>query len=311
MKKIISIVIPAYHEGASLHSFFLSLRKVLNSISEYDFEIIFVNDGSTDNTWDTIKDISLHHDNVRWLNLSRNFWKEVALTAWLEYAKGDAVITIDADGQHPVEKISEFIEERKNWYKIVYNKRPQIVGATFIKKMSSRLFYSIFNKISDFKLEPWTTDYRLLDRIVVDQYLKFWERNRLYRGLVDRMWFSKKALVFDAKQRIWDQWASYSFSKLLRLAMDSVTSFSIFPLKLVWYLWLLVMIIAIILIVFMAIDIVMMDNSRWFTNTSFLVIFSIFLSWITLSSLWMIALYIANIHEEVMERPLYIVKENI
>ncbi len=310
-KKLISLVIPAYKEWASLAQFFSELNQELAKLSTYDFEIIFVNDGSTDNTWEEIVKITNDNSFVRWLDLSRNFGKEVALTAWLETAKGEAVITLDADWQHPVTKLVDFLAEREQWYHIVYNQRPTIAWASFFKKVSSTLFYKFFNAISDFKLEPGTTDYRLLDRVVVDQYLKFWERNRLYRWLIDRMWYTKKALVFDAQERIGEDWASYTFSKLMRLAMDSVTSFSIFPLKLVWYLGLMVMIIAVVMIMYMWIDIIFMDNSRSFNNTTFLVIFSIFLSGITLSSLGLIALYIANIHEEVMERPLYIVKEKI
>lgn len=115
------------------------------------------------------------------MNLSRNFGKELAITAGLEFAKGAAVITIDADGQHPVERIPEFIEKWGEGYDIVYNKRPQIRGASWLKRTTSKAFYGFFNAISEFKLEPGTTDYRLIDRAVVDAYLRFREKNRMYR----------------------------------------------------------------------------------------------------------------------------------
>ena len=311
MKKLISLVVPAYQERACISLFYNKLVDTLEGLTEYDFEIIFVDDGSTDGTWEIINTLSHETIYIKALHLSRNFGKEIAMTAGIDVATWDAVITLDADGQHPVEKILDFLQTREQWYDIVYNKRPNIQWSTWMKRFTSTLFYSFFNKISDFKLEPGTTDYRLMDRKVVDYFLKFREKNRLYRGLVDWMWFSKQALIFDAGPRLAGGQASYSYKKLRRLAMDSITSFSLFPLKLVWYFGIVVVAISMILICVMLYDIFFQDNSLNFNNTSFLVIFSIFLSGITLASLGMIALYIANIHEEVMERPLYIIKDKI
>ena len=169
------------------------------------------------------------------MHLSRNFGKELAITAGLEYSTGGAVITLDADGQHPVERIPDFLARWNEGYDIVYNRRPEIHGASFFKRATSRFFYGLFNAVSEFKLEPGTTDYRLLDREVVNAYLRFHEKNRMYRGLIDWLGFQKIALVFDAKKRLSGE-ASYSYTKLLSLAINNLTSFSFFPLKFVGYI---------------------------------------------------------------------------
>lgn len=202
-KKLISIVIPAYREEKNIPLIYQELISVFDTIQEsYDYEVIFINDGSPDSTWESIEKLCSDDLKVKGINLSRNFGKELAITAGLEYAQGDAVITLDADGQHPVEKIPEFLEKWQEGYDIVYNRRPEIHGASLMKRFTSKLFYAIFNAMSEFKLEARTTDYRLLDRCVVDAYLRFREKNRMYRGLVDWLGFKKIALVFNAKKRV-------------------------------------------------------------------------------------------------------------
>mgnify|MGYP002348731711 FL=1 len=309
-KKLISIVLPCYGEEKNIYNTYTSLLDVLKTIKKYDFEIIFVNDGSPLNDWFEIAKLAAKDKIVKGVNLSRNFGKEIAITAGIELSRGDAIITLDADGQHPVEKIPDFIHAWEEWYDIVYNKRPNIKWASFIKTFSSKIFYYFFNKISDFKLEPSTTDYRLLDRKVVDVFVSFKEKNRIYRGLVDWIGFNKKALIFDAlPNKEWRK-ASYNFFKLLKLAMDSVTSFSLLPLKIVWYMWILISIWSYLLFIFMLID-RNFGNKLHFSNIAFAVVINTLLIWIVLVSLGLIALYIANIHEEVLNRPLYIVKEKI
>lgn len=307
--KRISIVIPAYREERNISYIYGELMPILTSLVGYDFEIVFVNDGSPDHTWHEIEKVCATDERAKGINLSRNFGKELAITAGLEHARGDAVITIDADGQHPVEKIPEFVREWESGYEIVYNRRPEIKGASWWKKVSSRLFYQMFNKISEFKLEPRTTDYRLLDRQVVDAYLRFSEKNRMYRGLVDWLGFSKKVLIFDAKSRIHGE-ASYTYKMLFRLAVHSLTSFSFFPLKLVGYLGLLMSIISTILLTVVIVDKFTVDKFG-FSNIAAILLANTILIGVVLMSLGLIGLYIANIHEEVIGRPLYVVKKKL
>lgn len=310
-QKLISIVIPAYREEKNIPLVYLEFKKVLADLSEkYLFEMIFINDWSTDDTWEEITKLCEKDENIKWINLSRNFWKEVAITAWIKSSLWDAVITIDWDWQHPIDMIPNFLEEWEKWYQIVYNKRPKTEWVSFFKKVSSKIFYAIFNTISEFKLESWTTDYRLLDRVVVDYYLKFQEKNRLYRWLIDWLWFNKKALVFDAKERISWWKSSYSYKSLFELAVNSMTSFSLFPLKLVWYLWMLITFFS-TLVFFIIIFDKLFFNIFQFSNIAIVIVLNTILSWIIMIALWLIALYIARIHEEVLWRPMYIIKDKI
>lgn len=310
-KKLISIVLPAYREEKNISLVYEEILKNLEKISEkYDFEIIFVNDGSPDNTWEEILKLCEKDERVKGINLSRNFWKEIALTAWIEECIWDAVITLDWDWQHPVEKIVDFVEEWEKWYDMVYNKRPKIEGASFIKKISSKVFYKIYNTLSDFKLEKNATDYRLLDRRLVENFKKFWEKNRMYRGLTDWMWFKKKALVFDAKERLDGGKSTYWYKQLYNLAINSLTSFSVFPLRLVWYLWFFMTIISSILFLFVIIDKFTIDKFN-FSNIAAILLINTILIWIVLMSLGLIALYIAKIHEEVQNRPKYLIQDKI
>lgn len=187
MKKLVSIVIPAYNEADGLEQFVLQLLAHLHTLSVYDREVILVNDGSEDTTRKSIESLALQDARIKAINFTRNFGKELAMSAGLQYAQGNAVITIDADGQHPIERLGEFLEAREAGSAIVYNRRPHIAGASWLKRGSSALFYRIFNTIAEFPFEPQTTDYRLLDRQVVDIFLQFKEKNRIYRGLIDWM----------------------------------------------------------------------------------------------------------------------------
>lgn len=310
-KKLISIVLPSYREEKNVSLIYNELVNVLSSIKEeYDYELIYINDWSPDNTWIEIYKLCQLDDKVKWINLSRNFWKEIAISAWIELSKWDCVITLDSDWQHPVDKIPEFLKYWLEWYDIVYNQRPDTKWASFLKKFSSKIFYTIFNLISDFKLEPGTTDYRLLDRKVVDYYIMFQEKNRLYRWLTDWLWFNKKSLVFDAQKRLDDWISSYSYKKLFELAVNSLTSFSMFPLKIVGYLGFFITFISSFLLIFVLWDKILLNFFK-FSNIAIVIILNTILIWIVLMSLWLIALYIWKIHEEVLWRPMFIIKDKI
>lgn len=307
--KLISIIIPCYNEQQWLFAFTTELIEYLGVLSWYNWEIILVNDGSTDTTWQVIYDLSEVYNIVRWINFSRNFGKEVALSAGIEYATGAAVITMDSDGQHPITKIADFITEWELWYDIVYNRRPNITWASRLKRTTSKLFYGFFNAISEFELESQTTDYRLLDRKVVDIFLTFTERNRIYRGLIDWIWFTKKALIFDALPNPSGRIPSYNYNKLTQLAINSVTSFSVRPLKIIAYIGWLIVTLSIVMLGIMLINIFVMHNTFGFTNLAVIVVANTFLVWVMMIGMWLMAIYIARIHQEVQGRPLYIVKQ--
>ena len=235
-KKTLSFVLPVYNEEENIVPIYSELLQVMKDLQGlYEYEIIFVNDGSTDKSWTVIAQLCRKDIHTHGVNLSRNFGKEIALSAGINESQGDCVITLDSDGQHPVEKIPDFLKYWEEGYEIVYNTRPGNQDASLIKKMSSMLFYKVFNSISEFQLEPGTTDYRLLDRIVVEAYKKCGEKNRMYRGLIDWLGFKRKSIIFQSPKRIHGK-SVYTYRKLLKLAVNNVTSFSFFPLKFVGFL---------------------------------------------------------------------------
>lgn len=316
-KKLLSIVIPAYNEEKNVVIISRQLLPILEPLSkfwsftwqkfEYEYEIVFINDWSKDRTWDSIVNLSKNNSRIKWVNFSRNFGKEVALSAWLEHANWDIIITLDADWQHPIVKIPEFIAKWEEWFDIVYNIRPKTAWVSLFKKISSKLFYFLYNSLSDVKFESWITDYRLLDRKVVKAYLWFKEKNRIYRWIIDYMWFKKTFLEFDALERT--EWQTkYNFVKLLKLAVDALTSFSVKPLWLLMIVGWFLMFCWLVWIFLLTFHIFWKDIIS-FSFPNIVIIVNIFFFWVIMLGLWLIWLYIWNIHEEVKQRPLYIVDE--
>lgn len=307
MKKTISVVIPAYNEEKNLPLMRESLEKIFEKLS-YEYEIIFVNDGSTDGSLDVLKKMARKDSRIKILDFSRNFGKEVAISAGCHAAGGDAIITMDADLQHPPRLIKKFLALWENGAEVVYTVRKENSGARMFKKISSRLFYWIFNKISDMKSESGTTDFRLMDRKVIEVFRTFPERERMFRGLIDWMGFHRVKVEFTASQRV-NGSPAYSYSKLFRLAMNSFTSFSLFPLRVAGYLGVCISSVSGLVLFFM------LFSKLWdpglFTPVAILAMSNVFLVGIVLISLGLIALYIARIHTEVSGRPLYIVREKI
>lgn len=312
--RIISIVVPVYNEEKNIPLLYDELTVVGEEIREkYDLEIIFVNDGSTDISHQVISDLSNSDDRVKYVELSRNFGKEVALTAGINNCRGGACIMLDADLQHPVELIPEFIRKWEEGAETVIGIREENKTGGLIKNVGSALFYRIINRIASVNIIPGATDFRLLDRIVIDEFNKFTERNRISRGLIDWLGFKRAYICFKAGERIRGR-PGYSFFKLLRLAMNSFVSLSLFPLKIAGYLGLLITTISGIMGLFIFIEnFILKDPMELnFSGPAILAVFIMFLVGIILSCLGLMALYIAAIHGEVVNRPLYVVrKKNI
>jgi len=305
--KMLSLVIPVYNEEKNVPLITEKIGEVFQGLS-YEYEIIFVNDGSSDKSLEIITALAKENFHVRAIDFSRNFGKEVATSAGCHYAKGDAVITLDADLQHPPEIILEFLELWEKGAEVVYTVRKTNKGAGFFKKCSSGIFYWIFNKVSDMKTESGTTDFRLMDKKVIDAFRKLPERDRMFRGLIDWMGFRRERVEFVAGERKNGE-ARYSYAHLFRLALNSFTSFSLFPLRIAGYLGVLITLVSGLLLVFMLISRIF--SPSMFTPVAVLAVSNTFLIGIVLVSLGLIALYIARIHAEVSGRPLYIVREEV
>ena len=308
MSKKISVVIPVYNEEKNVPLITEEIAGVFAALP-YEYEIIFVNDGSRDNSLLAILRLAEQRPNIKGIDFSRNFGKEPALSAGCHAASGDAVITMDADLQHPAALIPELISHWEKGAEVVYTVRKKNEGASFTKLATSNMYYWLFNKITSVTTEPRSTDFRLLDKKVIEVFRKFPERERMFRGMVDWMGYKRSRVEFVAQERKHGQ-AGYSYAKLFGLAINSFTSFSLLPLKIAGYLGVVITACSGLLLVVMF---VAQFFKHWwvFTPLSILATINIFLVGIVLISLGFVALYIARIHSEVINRPLYIAREMV
>lgn len=308
--KRLSIVIPTYNESENVEPFYKKLSSVLNGkdFSDIEYELIYVNDGSRDNSLELISDIAKKDKKVRVVNFSRNFGKEIATSAGIRYATGDAVMMIDADGQHPPQLIKQFIKLWKDGNDVVIGVRTKNKNEGFIKKWGSKLFYKLFNSTTGVGLIPGSTDFRLIDRKVRDEFVKLGEHHRITRGLIDWIGFKRTTLEFGAEERMGGV-ASYRVSKLFQLAANTFVSLTLAPLYFLGVLGLIITLLALVLGVFVLFEQVLLGDplSMHFTGTAMLGMLTLFLIGIVLLSQAVIALYISHIHTESQGRPLYIV----
>ncbi len=310
-KYLISIIIPVLNEKQNIpliHKGILSAWKNLQN--KYDYEIIFINDGSEDNCGVIIENLAKNDAKIKYIEFSRNFGKEIAVSAGLHNSKGDAAIIIDADLQHPPELLPQFIEKWENGADVVIGTRKANHGETLAKKLGSFFFYKIMNLAGETKIIPNETDYRLLDKKVAIEFNRFTEKNRISRGLINWLGFKKDYIYFDADKRKNGK-PGYDNLKLTHLAVSAIVNHSLFPLKFAGYLGIFITFISGLLGIFVFTEKYIL-NDPWslkFSGTAILAIIILFLIGIVLISLGLSALYIANIHTEIINRPLYIVKK--
>lgn len=306
----ISIIIPAYNESQNIPILFDRIRRIFESeLSHFHYEVIFVNDGSRDRTLSVLHELqSAHPSMVRVFDFSRNFGKEAATSAGIHMAKGDAILSIDADLQHPPELIPSFIQEWQNGAEVVIGVRENDASESWVKRHGSRLFYRLIRAISSTDIVPRATDFRLIDRIVADEFNALTERNRMTRGLIDWLGFRRAFIPFQAPDRLHGD-ASYDVRKLLGLAIESLIAHSIFPLRLAGYIGILILIFSSILGSIMFLDRYIFSWGMNFSGPAILATIILFLVGIVLISLGLLAFYIAHIHMETQNRPLYIIRK--
>lgn len=308
MKKI-SIVIPIHNEAEGIKDFLdEKLLPVVSNIKKYTTEILFVDDGSTDNSLKILQTYAGKATNIKVIALSRNFGKEAALSAGMKEATGDAVLTIDADGQQPPELIPQFIEKWENGAEIVTGVRDHFTKHGFVQKMGSKMFYFLLRKMGNKHTVPGSTDFRLIDRVVVDEFNNLSEHNRITRGLIDWLGFNQQYIEYTYGARMAGK-PSYSLKKLFRLAMDSFISMSTTPLVALGYLGAIITFLSGCLGLFCIINqYILGDPLHLYWNGAVqMTIFITFLIGIVLISQATIALYISHIHAETQGRPLYII----
>lgn len=310
-KKLISIIIPCFNEQESIEFAFHQISSFWKKIEDdYDYEIVCIDDGSRDNTSMIIEQLSKKYSNIQCIQFSRNFGKEIATTAGIQHCNGDACIMFDADLQYPIEKLPEFLEKWKQGADVVVGVRDKKKTNNLIEKLGSKLFYFFVNLIAEFEIQSGALDFRLIDRVVIDEFAKFTERGRMTRALIDWLGFSRDFVFYTEKPRVAGE-ASYSLSKRFKLAFSTFVSTSLFPLKLAGYLGIFIVVISGPAGIVLALNkYVFGDILNWNTTGSTQVgVLSVFLTGVNLICMGLISLYIANIHTEVSNRPLYVIKK--
>ncbi len=308
--KSISIIVPAYNEEKNIPLAYKELKKVFATCPNYAFDIFFVNDGSRDNTIGEIEKLAAADPIVHYIDFSRNFGKELATTAALNNCQGDAAMMLDADLQHPIELIPEFLKKWEAGLEVVVGVRKTNKSDGLIKKIGSKMFYTIINRIAEIKVVPNATDFRLLDRAVIDEFNRFTETNRMTRALIDWLGFKRAYIYFEANERINGD-ASYSTWKLFKLAINSFISLSLLPLKLAGNLGIIITLISGVAgtYIFFGKYFFHWHFASTFSDAENLAILILFLVGMLLMSIGLLALYIANIHNEVINRPMYVIRK--
>ncbi len=303
-KKLITILVPAYNEQDVLNMLYERLSNLMNSTSDYDFEVLFVNDGSKDNTLEIIKNMRMHDSRICYLNLSRNYGKETAMIAGLDYAKGDAVIIIDADLQDPPELIPEMIYYWEQGYDDVYAKRKSRKGESWLKKFTSKMYYKTLQSVTKIEIQKDTGDFRLLDRRCVEALKQIRESQRYTKGLFSWIGYNKKEILYDRDPRAAGK-TKWNYKKLIDLSIDGLTSFTTAPLRWSAIIGLLVSLAGFIyMIVIILKTIIYGIDVPGYAST---MVVMLFLGGIQLIFLGVIGEYLGRAFYETKHRPIYFV----
>jgi dolichol-phosphate mannosyltransferase len=305
MKITYSIIAPIYNEIDNLPELYRRVKEVMESSGE-PWELILVDDGSTDGSTEKIRELAKMDETVRPVIFARNFGHQVAITAGWDYARGDAIVIIDADLQDPPEVILELAKKWKEGYEVVYAVRGEREGESWFKKFTAAMFYRLIYSITDVKIPVDTGDFRLMDRKVVDVLKQMQERHRFPRGMSAWVGFKQIGITYKRAARVAGV-TKYPFSKMLKLALNAITGFSYFPLQVATYFGFFsagISILAIPVVVYMR----MMGSGAFFGQATTLIAV-LFLGGVQLISLGILGEYIGRLYDEAKGRPLYIVRD--
>ena len=308
--KTVSVVIPMYYEEEVAKECYEKVSNVLKNLEEkYDYEIIFVNDGSKDKTLEILENIAKDDKKAKIISFSRNFGHQAAVTAGLKEVSGDAIVIIDADLQDPPELIPQMLELWEQGNEVIYGKRKTRKGESAFKLLTAKMFYKTLNALSDVEIPKDTGDFRLVDRKVVDVINSLPEHNKFLRGLFSWVGFKQEAYEYERQERYAGK-TKYPLKKMLKLASDGIISFSTKPLKLVGALGIVSIVISIVLLIYALISYIFKLNQLSAGWTSIIVAVTFFAG-VQLLSLWIISEYIGRIYDESKGRPQYIVDKKI
>jgi len=305
MKKI-SIIIPAYNEQESLPFLYERLEKLMNEMKTYEFEILFVNDGSKDNTIKIIKELREKDERVCYVDFSRNFGKETAMLAGLDYATGDCVIFMDADLQDPPELIPELIKYWEEGYDDVYARRSSRKGETWLKKFTSKMYYRVLQSVTRVPIQKDTGDFRLLDKRCVNALRKLRESQRCSKSMFSWIGYNKKEVVYERDPRVAGS-TKWNYRKLIDLAIDGITSFTTSPLRISTYLSIPTFIALAVYFIYVIVKCIVQGVAIQAFQAIILLI--LFFSGIQILLFGIMGEYLGRIFNETKNRPLYFVNE--
>lgn len=308
-QQLISIVVPVHNEALNIQPLYKEIVRQLTR-NKYKFELIFVDDGSTDDSTRRIERLVRQDKRIHLIELARNFGKEPAVTAGLNHARGDAAVILDADLQHPPRLIPKFIREWRRGADVVVGVKRYGKREGWFKRKSSELFYGLFRRVaSGVQITPHGSDFRLMDRKVINAFNQLSEHNRITRGLIDWLGFKRAYVHFETELRRNGR-PSYNYRSLIRLAVNTFTAYSLLPLKLAGYLGWAILVTATPAGILLYVEQYIMDDPLHLhvSGTAMLALLILVMIGLVLVCLGMMALYIAHIHSEVTNRPLYVVR---
>ncbi len=305
MKPVISVIAPVYNEKDSLHELYRRVTEVMNSQPDA-WELVLVDDGSMDGSTEIMRELSKQDERIRPVIFARNFGHQIAVSAGMKYARGDAAVIIDADLQDPPEVILELVTKWREGYEVVYATRMEREGESGFKLLTASLFYKLIYRITDIKIPMNTGDFRLLDRRVLDMMNSMPEHNRFLRGMSAWVGYRQIGVPYKRAARFAGS-TKYPLKKMIKLAMNAITGFSYLPLQIAN--WLGVASVGLAFLLLIAIIILRIVGSTWLAGQAVLLIVGLFLGGVQLICLGILGEYIGRIYDEVKGRPLYIVSE--
>ena len=306
MNKLLSLIVPVFNEEEVLPASYARMSAAMQALTGYDYEIIYVNDGSRDGTMKQLRAIAKEHKEVRVISFSRNFGHQLAVTAGMDNARGDALIIIDADLQDPPEVIAELVKAWENGADIAYGKRLKREGETVFKKLTALCYYRLLNAMSAYPIPLDTGDFRLLDKKVADVFLKMREHNRFLRGMSGWMGFDAVPVEYVRHERQAGK-TKYTLKKMLRLAFDRILGFSYKPMSLALYAGAALGVTGMLGLIALIIIAATIGCAPWLWAVDGLVLINA----LTLAAIGVQGAYLNRIYDEVRGRPLYIAAETI
>lgn len=305
MKKV-TIIVPSYNEEEAIPYLYERLNKMMSELNSYEFEILFINDGSKDKTLEIVKRLRETDNRISYVNFSRNFGKETAMIAGLDYATGDCVIFIDADLQDPPELIPEMIKYWEEGYDDVYARRNSRKGETFLKKFTSKMYYKVLQSLTRVEIQKDTGDFRLLNRRCVNALRKMRESQRCSKSMFSWIGYNKKEVRYDRDPRIAGK-TKWNYKKLIDLAIDGITSFTTSPLRVSTFISIPTFLGFFIYLIYNIISCIKFNTNIGIVQTVILI--NLFFFGIIILLIGIIGEYLGRIFNETKNRPLYFVDE--